>query len=91
MKCKTFAAFNISVEQCWKQDASARECKGQRESDKVAWKIRHGFHKCFFFCFQKVHGNGKDNLSRFDVSTKRDQLRIAMMTMCKVIRFLSFL
>ena len=45
---KKITTVNISAKQCWKQDVGARECKGQRESDKVALQRRHGFHKCWF-------------------------------------------
>ena len=47
--------------------------------------------KMLVYGFQKVHGNGEETWSRVDVSTKRDQLKIAMVRVCKVRKFLSFL
>ena len=65
---------------CKRVQRSKRKQKNSLE--KNAW-----VPKMLIAGFQKVHGNGEDTWSRVDASTKRDQRKITMVTMCKVRKF----
>ena len=76
---------SVLERRCWCKRVHRSNRKRQSSLAKKAW-----VPKIIIIGFQKVHGNGEYTWSGVDISTKKDQLKIAMVTMCKVRQFLHY-